>query len=129
MFKNLMLVLTITSSLTLINTQSVSANEGKIRQAGNNRIVYGQLNGEVRFTVAGRLTDMVTVELGNGTHFARLSIRDLKNSPLSVGSYVGSGGDTVVRVRISNAQPRFNRGRVLIHRGSHLIDGDRVILR
>ena len=104
-----------------------SAGEGKIRQASQNRVINGRLGGEVRFTVAGKPSDVVFVKTRRKT-FAALTIRKLKNSPLSGGSYRGSGGDTVVRVRIRNAQAEFNGGSVKIFRGSTRIDSDPVRL-
>ncbi|MEM0925032.1 MAG: hypothetical protein AAGJ83_03265, partial [Planctomycetota bacterium] len=104
-----------------------SANEGKIRQAHQNRVISGRLGGEVRFTVAGKPSDVVFVKTRRKT-FAAMTIRSLKSSFLSGGSYRGSGGDTVVRVRIRNAQPEFNGGSVQIFRGSTRIDSDPVRL-
>lgn len=123
MFKTLVAGLIVCALTGVANAQ-----EGKIRQASQNRLVEGFVYDELRFTVVGQPNDIVFVTTGHGQIFAALTIRDLKNSFLSGGSYRGSGGDTAVRVRIGSAMPEFSGGRVLIYRGNQLIDADRVRL-
>lgn len=105
------------------------AGEGKIRQADQNLVINGNVNRPLLFTVVGQPNDIVAVHYRNGRLFQAVTIAQLLRSPLSQGSYEGSGGDIAVRVCITSAQADFNQGTVSICRGAGIVDRDRIVLR
>ena len=117
-------VIAIVSNLTTI----AQGQEGKIRQATQNSIVQGAVGQTLNFTVTGQLTDTVAVRDRNGVLLFHLTFNQLKNSVYCQSSFVGSNGETNVRVAIHNIAQRFNQGIVRIKRGSAMIDTDRIVL-
>ncbi len=112
--------------------------QGGSSTGGNASTICGTVGGLCRFSVTGAYNDEATAKLGptggNAT-IAVKSIRDLANLsdaqlwPLKRYSAEQlPDGQTRVLLGVLNASAAFNGGKVILKRGSALIDEDPVII-
>jgi hypothetical protein len=112
--------------LGAVCTSPLTAQESRIRQAGQDQVVAGSLNSPLLFTTTGFLSDQVLIAGPSGC-FAWNTIRNLRSSPLVQGVVYHSGGQVSLRWCFYPS-PCLLGGGVAILRGSTLTDYDPIHL-
>ncbi len=112
--------------------------QGGSSTGGNASTICGTVGGLCRFSVTGAFNDEATAILGPSGGYATIavkSIRDLSNLsdaqlwPLKrYSSEKLPDGQTRVLLGVQSASAAFNGGKVILKRGSALIDEDPVVI-
>lgn len=119
-------ILTAACSFAIL-TAPLPNNESRIRCVASNTAVVGPLQGKLRFTSTGYLSDQVFIWNGLGIPVVQGTIGQLRTHA-NVRKVVNhSGGQTSLRFQFINS-PGLDNGEVYIVRGNQVIDQDPINL-
>jgi len=102
------------------------AGEGKIRQASQNLVVVGKVNGLTKFSATGPRYDVIYIKKKGRvlTH----NVIPYLGQNWTRSRVAHSGGGFTIRCKFDVTPANYNGGNVVVKRGTTVVDKDPIVL-